>query len=366
MANRKKKLLLIILTNYILIELACFIFIKSGFIKTKLPDFKYSFTLTEYPFETGDIDSVWGTWHYPGHIQRKESCLNFDYTINSWGARDIERNLHSPDTDRVVVLGDSFMEGYGMDQSDRLSDQLQKNTNRSFINLSCQDFGTTQEFLVYKNLGSKFDHSTLLIGVFPYNDFEDNDTSMHMNPYYKRFRPYFKGGFPDYHLVYNEDSIQKTNFNKQGFFKKENSAKARLVRFLRAYTSWFNIVTYLSDNLSGNKVTMKLGYYRYSREQWNKMCFILKKIIALANNRRIMIVTIPTAADIKEYRRSGTPSLHIAMDSMARANAFEYVDLLPFFASRPGSEKEFYFECDPHWNEAGNKFAAEVLTPFFR
>ena len=196
MANQKKKLLLIILINYILIELACFIFIKSGFIKTKLPDFKYSFTLTEYPYETGDIDSVWGTWHYPGHIQRKESCLNFDYTINSWGARDIERSLQSPDTNRVVVLGDSFMEGYGMDQSDRLSDQLQKKTNRAFINLSCQDFGTTQEFLVYKNLGLKFDHSTLLIGVFPYNDFEDNDTSMHMNPYYKRFRPYFKGSFP--------------------------------------------------------------------------------------------------------------------------------------------------------------------------
>jgi lysophospholipase L1-like esterase len=366
MLTEKKKRLLTIFITYILIELTCFIFIKSGLIRTKLPDFKYSFTLTEYPFEVADIDSVWGSWHYREHVHRKLSCLNLDYNINSWGARDNERTLHSPDTDRVVVLGDSFMEGYGMEQSERLSDQLQNKTNRAFINLSCQEFGTTQEFLVYKNLGLKFDHSTILIGVFPYNDFEDNDTSIHMNPYYKRFRPYFKGTFPDYHLIYIEDSIQKTNFNKQGFLRKENSARARLVRFLRSYTCWFNIVTYASDYLSGNNAIGSLGYFHYSGEQWNKMCFILKKILDLGKNKRIIIVTIPTSADIKEYRKSGIPSLHAAMDSFAKSNAIEYVDLLPSFASRPHSEQEFYFDCDRHWNQAGNKFAAEILLPLFR
>jgi len=90
MRHHGKKLFVVILITYLLIELTCYIFIKSDLIKAYLPDFKYSFTLTDYP-SIGDIDSVWGTWHYRQTFQRKENCMNFDYHINSWGARDIER-----------------------------------------------------------------------------------------------------------------------------------------------------------------------------------------------------------------------------------------------------------------------------------
>src|SRR5664279_2030984 len=198
MRHLGKKLFATIFITYMLIELTCYIFIKSGRIKANLPDFNYSFTLKDYPFAIGDIDSIWGSWHYKEPFQRKDNCLNFDYQINSSVARDIERIKKDPDTNRVLVLGDSFLEGYGMDEKARLTNQLELSTNRKFLNFACQDFGTTQEFLVYQHLGIQFDHSTLLIGIFPFNDFEDNDTSLHMNPYYKRFRPYFKGIEPEY------------------------------------------------------------------------------------------------------------------------------------------------------------------------
>jgi len=365
MLKRSTKLLAITIVTYTLIELVCFVFIKFGYVKAKLPDFKYSYTLTEYPFPIADIDSIWGTWHYPEHFLREENCLKFNYHINSWGARDIERSLHHKDSNRVIVLGDSFMEGYGMAEGKRLSNQLEKNTNRQFLNFSCTNFGTTQELLLYQNLASKFDHSTLLIGILPYNDFEDNDTSLHMNPYYKRFRPYYKGIAPNYHLVYCEDSIQKTNFNKQGFFKKENSPKARITRFFRAYTCWFNIITFFLDYDIVSHQKQTLGSYQYRREQWEKMCFILQNIKKAADHRRIIVITIPTSADIKKFRLSGQPPLKEAMDSFCRINNMEYVDLLPLFASRPHSEDEFYFTCDPHWNEAGNTFAAEQLKHLF-
>lgn len=361
-----KKLLLVILITYLLIELTCYLFIKSGLIKANLPDFNYSFTVTDYPFTIGDIDSVWGAWHYKEPFLKKEHCLHFNYHINSWGARDIERSKNDPDTNRVLVLGDSFMEGYGMDEKDRLTNQLEQSTGRQFINFACTDFGTTQEFLLYQHLGLQFDHSTLLLGIFPYNDFEDNDTSLHMNPYYKRYRPYFKGTSPEFHLVYNEDSIQKSNFNKQGFFKKENSTRARFVRFFRAYTCWFNIVTYFLDARFINSKKQSPGYYHYSVPQWNKMCFILKKIKKLAGERKMIVITIPTAEDILIYQKAGVPPLHAAMDSLCRTNKIDYLDLLPPFAARPDAVHTFYFDCDPHWNEAGNKYAAEILKPFFR
>jgi hypothetical protein len=366
MRHHGKKLLVALLVTYLLIELTCYIFIKSGHIKANLPDFNYSFTLTAYPFTIGDIDSVWGAWHYREPFRRKENCLNFDYHINSWGARDIERTKQATDTDRVLVLGDSFMEGYGMAEKDRVSSRLEQGTNRQFLNFACTDFGTTQEYLLYQHLGLQFVHSTLLIGIFPFNDFEDNDTSLHLNPYYKRFRPYFKGIAPDYHLVYKEDSIQKSNFNKRGFLKKENSTRALFVRFFRAYTCWFNILTYYLDARFVGSQKQSSGYYHYTAEQWNKMSFILKKIKELAGSRRMVIITIPTAEDIKTYNKLGDPPLHAAMDSLCKANKMEFVDLLKPFAARPHSEQTFYFDCDPHWNEAGNQFAAEILKPLFK
>ncbi|HEY1870227.1 MAG TPA: hypothetical protein VGG71_04170, partial [Chitinophagaceae bacterium] len=235
-----------------------------------------------------------------------------------------------------------------------------------FMNFACTDFGTTQEFLLYQHLGLQFNHSTLLIGIFPYNDFEDNDTSLHMNPYYKRFRPYFKGNSRDYHLIYDENSIQKSNFNKEGFFKKENSTRARFVRFFRAYTYWFNILTYSLDAKFTKSQKPSSGYFEYSPEQWNKMCFLLKKIKELAGSRRVIIITIPAAEDIRVFKKMGNPPLHMALDSLCRTNSMEYLDLLIPFATRPHAEKDFFFDCDPHWNEAGNKFAAEILKPLFK
>jgi hypothetical protein len=44
----------------------------------------------------------------------------------------------------------------------------------------------------------------------------------------------------------------------------------------------------------------------------------------------------------------------------------EYLDLLPPFAALPDAVHTFYFDCDPHWNEAGNKYAAEILKPLIR
>jgi hypothetical protein len=366
MRKNGKKLIIVVVVTYLLIELVCYVFIKSGLIKANLPEFNYSYTVTDYPLSIGDIDSVWGTWHYKEPFHLTEHCLHFDYRMNSYGARDKERNKKDPDTNRVLVLGDSFMEGYGMFEKDRLTNLLEQHTGRQFINFACSDFGTTQEYLLYKYLGVEFVHSTLLVGIFPFNDFEDNDTSIHQNPYYKRFRPYFKGISPDYHLVYLEDSIQKSNYNRQGYFKKENSTRARIVRFFRAYTCWFNILTYFLDaRLIDNKKQMP-GYYHYTAAQWDKMCYILKKIRELARDRRMIIVTIPTAEDILTFEKSGKPPLAEAMAAFCKTNNIVYLDLLPHFAGRSDAVHSLYFDCDPHWNEEGNKFAAEILKPLFK
>ncbi|HVY75066.1 MAG TPA: SGNH/GDSL hydrolase family protein [Puia sp.] len=357
---------LVIVITYVFVEFICYLFIKTDYVKAGLPDFHYQLTLKDYPFLVADIDTVWGTWHYRESVHRTEDCERFDYDISSIGTRDIERTKNSTDTNRVLVLGDSFMEGYGIPIEGRISNRLESLTHREFLNFACSDFGTTQEWLVYEKLGKQFDHSTVLLGFFPYNDFTDNDTSANVNPYYKRYKPYFKGKYPDYKLIYVEDSIQKATFNKAGFLKKENSPRGRLVRFLRAFTCWFHIVCYIKDLYYSPKAGPVPGYYHYTSDNWEKMQFILKKIRTSAIYKQMIIVSFPTPKEIKQFRELGPGPLSEALSAFCKENHITYVDLLPLLAEQENAEKKFYFDCDYHLNEAGNKFAAAALARVFR
>ena len=88
-----------------------------------------------------DINPDFGVWHRPnGHFYHQGGCFNVQYTTNSVGARDVERSLHSTES-RTIVLGDSFVEGLGVADQYRLTNILEKQTGREFLN-----FGTGGDF----------------------------------------------------------------------------------------------------------------------------------------------------------------------------------------------------------------------------
>src|SRR5215469_8276141 len=75
-----------------------------------------------------DLNPDFGVWHKSNAtFIHKGSCFEVTYTTNSYGAIDKERSLRSTEP-RVIVLGDSMMEGYTLERWDRLSDQLEQKT----------------------------------------------------------------------------------------------------------------------------------------------------------------------------------------------------------------------------------------------
>jgi len=52
--------------------------------------------------------------------------------------------------------------------------------------------------------------------------------------------------------------------------------------------------------------------------------------------------------------------LSAQLSSFCKKNNVSYIDLLPSFSSVKNSS-ELYVECDGHWNEKGEKIAAEFL-----
>ena len=96
-----------------------------------------------------------GAWHKPNFNDKQtKSCFNVIYKSNNIGARDTVDYDNSFSNESIIALGDSFIEGYGLNQTDTLPYILEKTLNRKVFNLgSSYDVGPLQYYLIYKNIG---------------------------------------------------------------------------------------------------------------------------------------------------------------------------------------------------------------------
>ena len=78
----------------------------------------------------------YGVWHQPGISARHVSrCFDVEVRTNSLGARDIERSRES-DRPRAIFLGDSFSEGWGVPEAERLSNRLETASGFEHLNFA--------------------------------------------------------------------------------------------------------------------------------------------------------------------------------------------------------------------------------------
>lgn len=86
-----------------------------------------------------------------------------------------------PGVKRIVVLGDSFGMGYGVDLEDTFLNQMNQRLrnagyNTQVVNLSVSGYGTAEELLALRHEGIKYDPD-LVIVVWHHTDLQNNQTS---------------------------------------------------------------------------------------------------------------------------------------------------------------------------------------------
>ena len=187
--------------------LVCFILLELG-LAIAAHGFDLKIETPTYTFENTqgfwfDLNPDFGTCHLPNHSYRqRKGCYDIVYQSNSYGFRDVERERFANQS-RVVVLGDSFIEGVGVETSERLTNLLEDNTGKPHLNFGMAgNFGPTQFMLAYQSLASSFEHDAVLIGILPANDFIDDDYELGHQGMANRYRPYLVGEYPNYELVY--------------------------------------------------------------------------------------------------------------------------------------------------------------------
>lgn len=131
-------------------------------------------------------DSGFGTRVFTPNTKTHHTTPDFKVEVrsNSLGMRsDRDIPFEKPDdVFRILLLGDSFTFGYGVNLEDSYPYLIEKNLqaegiNAEVVNLGVADYGTGEELVMLNNRGLKFDPDLVVVGYW-INDIRDNEAAM--------------------------------------------------------------------------------------------------------------------------------------------------------------------------------------------
>ncbi|MDW3192574.1 MAG: hypothetical protein R8G66_09415 [Cytophagales bacterium] len=121
----------------------------------------------------------WGSWHYPNNEVRHQSdCFDAIYHTNSIGLKAEDIN---PERPNIVLLGDSYLEGYGVSNEETIVHFLDSTFQDQYNFLpfaSSGGFGTVNEYALYENFARHYEPKLVVLFWLNYNDLYDNLNSI--------------------------------------------------------------------------------------------------------------------------------------------------------------------------------------------
>ena len=285
--------------------------------------------------------------------------------INSKGLRDKEYDYNKPEgIKRIIVLGDSFTWGYGVEAKDRFTEILNNKLpdNYEVINMGVSGYGTDQELLTLEREGLKYNPDLVVVGFHPGTDLDDNTNAIR----YSYPKPLF--------VLSENNTLSLTNIpvpNKDDWTRRLEEDKGSWFAALKTFLSeHFHTYVFFSRVIDSNPTLSKLfqsiGLMEkqpfYKQYSWDLTESLLGEINTVSKNngaRTIIFIIRYQYTDIR---------LNDAMDKIA-TNLFDFgkrndiavVDYLPTFIKYAGTGEQLYFKHDGHLTASGNKLAAEFI-----
>lgn len=289
-------------------------------------------------------DAELGWSHTPGASGQLEYVdFSVQVRINSDGLRDREYPVERvPGKHRMLVLGDSFAWGYGVEQQEVFSELIEKSRpDWEIINSGVSGYGTDQEYLYYKLRGSKY-HPDVVLVLFVNND-PDNSTSAAQ---YAHNKPLF---------VADGEGIRLTNVPVPGMTATQRVANlvARNTYFLRTASrvaaGWRNRgrVSDAASVVSGLDARSDKRGLSIEDELVLRIFLALNEAVR-ADGGKLVVVSLPGAYRFFEDPRFTEAGIsHLSLSGIFR-----------------GSPEPVWFAHDLHWTPAGHRIVSLVLEQY--
>ncbi len=314
----------------------------------------------------GDFNEYFGAWHLPNKtFVHKKSCFDVTYITNSYGAIDKERNIYGKN--RTIVIGDSMVEGFGLEQKNRFSNIIEDELNIPHLNFgTAGHFGSTQYKLLYENLASKFEHSRVLLFITVANDFEDDSYAFGKKIHNNRYRPYLIKSGEEYNLIYTNELKKSFSIfeNLKNFFNNFTHTY-HVLKYLKSIITSENIKTANKEVLSNKNVHRYSFYNVYTDEGFDLMKYNILGIQKLSkkNNAKLSVILLPYKPDIDIYieNQKQFPKLTKKFKEFSNNNNIEFIDILTSLNFSKFKSEDLFFECDGHYNILANKLIADII-----
>ncbi|GAA4451716.1 hypothetical protein GCM10023189_13960 [Nibrella saemangeumensis] len=362
-----------------LLELAAQLLVRSGLFPSiaMYPRRYYIEGGLQYrkPLIWGDMNPASGRWRVPNRADTLITCSGdtFVRPTNAFGALDRERSLvnTNPDKPRVVVIGDSFYEGYMVPAKERVSSRLENLTGIEHLNFAINGTSPINYYLLYKSLISRFEHDVVIIGFLPANDFEDyTDKEAYRLVNWPIYRPYWYGQYPNYQLRYSlsdiTQSIYRPTVSQAKLLTVIDSVYAhlplrqQLKAELLANSSLVQILKTVASR-RGQTKTSFTSFEQFDEEAFLYAQYSLEQLFKEAKGKQIILLSTPILQDIQAIRDGKQNRLDSRLRALCDQYGVTFIPLLPEFLAYKGDVSEMYVACDGHWSRKGEAFVADLL-----
>jgi hypothetical protein len=366
---------------WLILELLFFVMLKYQFISGDTPKHRL-IKFDTYPHKSvsGDFSAHFGRWSTPNESSQRPRPAGDSIWLyyNNVGARDFDRDTLKSDKNkkRIVVLGDSFVEGYMLDTAQRFTNLLEKQTKREHLNFGINGTSPIDHYLKYKYLVKQFDHDIILCGILPANDFDTYEAGRKMSLFdYPIYRPYWEQTTKGYQLRYSLAHVH----HSIGSYKSLQNPQNVTVTVDSLYKTlgwqeriWVEIsqnsylykgVMALSSKFNSFKTNGKTIYESPPAASFMLLEHNLKLLSQEAKGKKIILLVFPIENDVNAYQISKQNNFTPQLAKICAKYGFDYIDFLPYFAQYKGSQlSNLYTQGDGHWSAKGDSLVAAIIA----
>lgn len=342
--------------------------------------------VVRHPFARFDPDLGWSKPpNVAGILRRSEYRVSLQ--INSHGLRGPEIPLGKPTgMARVLLLGDSFTEGYTVEEPASVRGRLEEgltsalSTPVQVINGGTAGWGTDQEVLFYEKSGRAY-APDLVVLLFYYNDlYRDGDL---------RIQPWFDLDEAGALVLRNSPVPPHREFYRAEPFSvkpfRGSMALALLQPRLHSHPRVSRALSFfgLADPPPARREIPE-EFHPFGRQRprevrrhWKRVEALLKRLATEVENdgARLLVFYVPARFEVDDAAWSLTRQVYglnaqwdrdrVAAELGRITDELDlpFVDPRAAFRSFKGGAERTYFPEDGHWTEAGNEVAsAEILN----
>lgn len=279
---------------------------------------------------------------------------------NQYGLRGpVDMHLNEvPRKKRILVFGDSYVWGFGANQTSIFTAPEVHGTKEEMVNFGVSGYGTDQEYLLYQLRGTKIVADEVVVALTPYNDVANNLASKQ----YSYQKPHFT--LESGQLVLHNDNVSVSRFREITGGLNHHSRVWNL-------TSEFMRSAYESVVMQFRPNTAEARYARYGsqdvsdsdRKGVDLTVAILKKFqeAAAAQKANFYVIFIPYMVHVDKHVPNNHPLVPLIAAGLTRVGV-SYREPYPEFLKAAVAGGHLFNETDNHFSPEGHELFAKFLT----